>query len=290
MKEEKVLFVTSDLLSPLNHPFQQPDEHEGIKEICSSLKELEIKAHLLWKRVENTNFDHWLEQEHTPQITEIYLNLFPSFLKSACCVIGWELPNGLCRTLEEEGILWVSFSPYLWGPRTDMVCVESSDSSLLPAIHRPIPRTQPTWNLDEDIRFSTLLVMEPPRFHRTRIHNGKVYTLNDCIEPASELIADGKQLFVFPGLTLTDVESPALSLLGPHNLQGSFTLASVYIASERTFAVASLDPSVEHLARPFQKPFHSWNTFYPSSALITCRDLKNRSFWQEILKRARIKC
>lgn len=286
MNKEGSLFVTCDLLQPhLGRSCRTKPTvgYQIITWIMGILDKQEIKARSLWKSA-ITDIDLWIRWEHTPEVIEPYLDVVPDLLQSASCVVGWELPNGLRSVLESHEILWVSFTHYLWTYRSDILSVESNDTSLLKAIHRPVHAIQPMWTLDHRIPASSFLIVEPPEFHCSRIHNGKVYTLDDCSDEILNTIENQRALFVFPQL-VTQPKSAVLALVGFHTFShSSFTL---YLSSNRIGAVASLDPSVVHATEAFHKPFYSWSSSYHLSALISYRHLQSREVWQEICSRAR---
>ncbi|PWU07782.1 MAG: hypothetical protein C5B47_05585 [Verrucomicrobia bacterium] len=283
MKEEKVVYVTCDLLRPMTRGPYSCQGEKDLNWITGILDKLGIKNRSIWKEF-STPVDSWLSQECTLEITKPYLELIPDLFRSASCVVGWGLPAGLRQALESEEILWVSFTRYLWGHRKDLLAVESSSSWLLEAIHQPLPRIQPIWTLDDHLRTSSLLIVEPPASHDSRIRNGKLHSLNDCVDRILEFGNLGKEMYVFPNDVVdTGNTSLTLSLLGLHPLNTRLSCFAAYLASDRVTEVASVDPSLIHITQSFQKPFHCWNPQQGASALISLRCLKAPSFWDKIL-------
>ncbi len=284
MKKGKILYVTCDLLKPTVKDSRLSHGYVDIKRIVNNLYELGIKGHCVWKKFE-TELDSWLSQECTAEIVKPYLELEPDLFRSAFCVVGWELPAGLRHALESEGILWVSFAHYFWSQRKDLLIAESSSSSLLEAIHQPLPRVQPTWTLDSHLRASSLLIVEPPHLHGSRIRNGKLHSLNDCVDQIFEFSNLGKEIFAFPNILISGSQSPVLSLLGLQPLNARPSCFTAYLASDRATEIASVDPSLIHITQSFQKPFHCWNPQQRGSAIIPLRHLKKPCFWNEIFDR-----
>lgn len=284
MKEEKFLYVTCDLLKPTVEGSRLSHGYDDIQWTVNILDELGIKGRFIWEKFE-TELDAWLDQECTAAIVQPYLKLVPDLLCSASCVVGWELPAGLRHALESEGILWVSFAHYFWSPRKDLLVVESSSSSLLEAIHQPLPRIQPIWTLDNHLRTSSLLIAEPPQLHSSRIRNGKLLSLNDCVDQILEFMNLGKDIFVFPNILTPSIQSPVFSLLGLQPLNARASCFIAYLASDRAAEIASVDPALVHVTQSFQKPFHCWNPQQRASAIIPLRHLKKPDFWNEIFDR-----
>ncbi len=287
MNREKRIFVTCDLLKP-SETSQNPQlacNHSSLERLTEILKSLGIEADIIWKSVW-ADLETWLSQEHTSEILEPYLQASPDFLQSAYCVVGWELPTGLRKVLETEKILWISFAQYIWSPRNDILIVTSNDPSLLAAIHQPLPRFQPTWTFDDQLRESCFLVIDPPYLHSSRVHNGKLHCLNDCVDQISELMSTEKDILLFPGTAIQDSRCFFAFFVGFRALQGAIHTTAVYVSSPRVRGIASVDPSVAPLAEIFQKPFQNWSHSSQPFALISYRSLKSRRLWDEVLNRA----
>ena len=278
------MYVTCDLLKPTVNNLRFSHGYDDIQWTVNILDELGITGRVVWEKLD-TELDSWLNQECTAEIVKPYLELVPDLFRSASCVVGWELPAGLRHALESEGILWVSFTHYFWSQRKDLLVAESSSSSLLEAIHQPLPRVQPIWTLDSHLRSSSLLIVEPPNLHSSRIRNGKLHSLNDCVDQIFEFMNLGKDIFVFPSTLTPSGESPIFSLLGLKSLNARSSCFIAYLASDRAAEIASVDPGLVHVTQSFQKPFHCWNPQQRPSAILPLRHLKKPGFWSEIFDR-----
>lgn len=288
MSGKKYLFVTGDLLKPCeadSNPSPFENTQHAIEQIAAIPKKLGGKVRSLWKPA-CTELATWLQCQHTPDTLEPYLNAVPDFLESASCVVGWELPFGLQNALDAKGILWLSFTPYIWGPRSDILLATSNDVSLLEALNQPLPRFQPVWDLDNQLRAGSVLIVEPPKFHRSRLREGKLSYLNDCADQIIELLSIASNVVVVPGTAIYDSESFFAHFAGVQPLDGLRQCLDVYFSSPRVSAIASLDSSLAPIAEMFQKPFHP---LYPSScpfAFLPFRNLKSPRLWDEIFRRS----